>query len=56
MAECMTIQLYQPAQAHAALMTAWAECIKPMLTELAASILRGYAVRRVFVWMGRRHG
>ena len=32
MAECMTIQLYQPAQAHAALMTAWAECIKPMLT------------------------
>lgn len=21
-----------------------------------ASILRGYAVRRVFVWMGRRHG
>lgn len=31
MAECITIQLYQPAQAHAALMTAWAECIKPML-------------------------
>ena len=21
-----------------------------------ASILRGYAVRRAFVWMGRRHG
>ena len=21
-----------------------------------ASILRGYAVRRVFVWIGRRHG
>ena len=32
MAERMTIQLYQPTQAHAALMTAWAECIKPMLT------------------------
>lgn len=31
MAERITIQLYQPAQAHAALMTAWAECIKPML-------------------------
>lgn len=22
----------------------------------AASILRGYAVRRAFVWIGRRHG
>ena len=32
MDERMTIQLYQPTQAHAALMTAWAECIKPMLT------------------------
>lgn len=31
MAERMTIQLYQPTQAHAALMTAWADCIKPML-------------------------
>ena len=31
MAERMTIQLYQPAQAHSSLMTAWADCIKPML-------------------------
>lgn len=30
MAERLTIQLYQPTQAHAALAQAWSGCIKPM--------------------------
>lgn len=32
MTERMTMQLWEPAQAHKSLMHAWAECIKPMLT------------------------
>lgn len=31
MAERMTLQLWQPTQAHAAITQAWMECIKPML-------------------------
>jgi hypothetical protein len=31
MAEKMTLRLWQPVQAHQAIATAWAECVKPML-------------------------
>ena len=31
MAERLTIQLWQPTQAHAAIAQAWKDCIKPML-------------------------
>ena len=31
MAERLTIQLWQPTQAHAAIAQAWQDCIKPML-------------------------
>jgi hypothetical protein len=30
-AEKMTLRLWQPVQAHQAIATAWAECVKPML-------------------------
>ena len=34
----------------------WGQNLEITAIFTVASIVRGYAVRRVFVWMGRRHG
>lgn len=34
----------------------WGDNVQITAIFTVASIIRGYAVRRVFVWVGRRHG
>ena len=42
-----------PAYGHP---VSWGDNVQITAIFTVASILRGYAVRRVFVWIGRRHG
>ena len=42
-----------PAYGH---QVTWGDNVQITTVFTLSSIVRGYAVRRVFVWMGRRHG